>query len=298
MKPLPKVIVVVGPTAVGKSDLAVKLALAVSGEVISADSRQVFTGLDIGTGKITSTEMQGVPHHLLDVTDPSNRFSVADFQVRAKAAIMDIISRGNVPIICGGTGFYIDAVLSDSVFPDAPADQELRDKLMQRTEENLYAELKERDPRRAAIIDQHNKVKLVRALEIVEVLGTVPEVKKTQAYDALIIGLTLPITEIRTRIAERLERRLASGMVEEAESLLKKGLSHERMHALGLEYRYLSLYLQKLISYDEMRERLALEIGQYARRQLTWFRRNKSIIWLSPSETDKALSLARTFLDN
>jgi tRNA dimethylallyltransferase len=290
-----KVIAIVGPTAVGKSDFAVELALAIGGEVISADSRQIYKGLDIGTGKITQSEMHGIPHHLLDIATLTDRYSIVEFQADAQRMIADIHARGKMPILCGGTGFYIDAVLYGHAFPDAPLDQKLREKLAQKSATELFAELAERDPERARTIDKHNKVKLIRALEIVNALGKVPALKTEKAYDSLVIGLTVPIEELRQRIAIRLEKRLEHGMVEEVERLLKEGATHERLFALGLEYRFISQYLKHLLSYEEMKNKLALAIGQYARRQLFWFKRNKEIIWLTPGESKKAIELAERF---
>ena len=168
---LPKIIAIVGPTASGKSDLAVKIARKYNGEIISADSRQVYRGLNIGTGKITKHEMLGVPHHLLDVADPKKRFTVADFKTLADKAIADISSRGKLPIICGGTGLYIDILTSGFVLPDVPPNPTLRKKLGQKTAAQLFVILKKLDPKRAENIDQTNSVRLIRAIEIAKVFG-------------------------------------------------------------------------------------------------------------------------------
>ena len=169
-----KVLVILGPTAIGKSALAVKLAKRFDGEVISADSRQVYKGLDIGTGKITKKEMGGIPHHLLDVADPKKQFSVSDFVREANHALAMIYHSGRVPIIVGGTGFYIDALTGDVSLPEVPPDKLLRAKLNKLSNEELFEILKKKDPERAETIDRHNKVRLVRALEIIEALGKVP----------------------------------------------------------------------------------------------------------------------------
>ncbi|MBP6889880.1 MAG: tRNA (adenosine(37)-N6)-dimethylallyltransferase MiaA [Candidatus Moranbacteria bacterium] len=172
----PKLIVICGPTATGKSDYAVKLAREINGEVISADSRQIYRGMDIGSGKITPTEMDGVPHYGLDIVDPTEEFSVAQYTQYAQGVIADIITRGKTPILCGGTGFFIDAVIYDRQFPSVPPNAELRKKLDEQSAEELFPLLQERDPDRAETIDRHNKVRLIRALEIIEELGKVPPV--------------------------------------------------------------------------------------------------------------------------
>lgn len=276
-----KVIVVVGPTASGKSAYAVKLAKKIGGEVISADSRQVYKGLDIGTGKITVKEMQGVPHHLLDVVSPKKVFTAQQFVEKARVAIDDIFARGKTPIICGGTGFYIDALLGRMPLPNVPPNPELRKKLASKTALQLFKILQKLDPRRAEKIDAHNPVRLVRAIEIATKLGKVPVPKpEVLPYAVEWIGLN-PVDEVlKEKIAKRLSARINDGMVAEAKNLHTKGLSWRRMHELGLEYRYLALYLQKKISKEQMSAELEKRIWDYARRQRMYWKRNKDIVWL------------------
>ncbi len=273
MKKLPKIIVVCGPTATGKSDRAVSLALEKNGEIISADSRQVYKGLDIGSGKITKKEMKGVPHHMLDVASPLRTYSVAQFQKKGEACIQKIIAKGKTPIICGGTGFYIDALVSGAMFPKVKADPILRAKLEKKTVDELFSLLKKKDSLRAKTIDAHNKVRLIRALEIVASLGKVPLVKKKKKYAIEWIYLDFEDAALKSRIHVRLLKRMRQGMVQEAQKLHTQGLSFKRMERLGLEYRYVALLLQKKISKKEFLEQLETAIWHYAKRQRTWFKK-------------------------
>lgn len=280
-----KVLVILGPTAVGKSDLAVELAKQYNGEVISADSRQVYTGLNIGTGKITKKEMRGVPHHLLDVMNPKKVFSVELWKQQAEVAIKDIISRGKLPIICGGTGFYIQSIVDNITLPDVPANPTLRKELSLKSTDELFKILKKLDPNRAKNIDSKNPVRLIRAIEIAQTLGKVPKVKKVKSsYEFIQIGLTLPSSVLHERIHTRMISRMKKGMVAEAEKLHASGLSYKRMEALGLEYRSLSLYLQKKISKKELASQIELGNIQYARRQMQWFKRDVRIKWFEPTQ--------------
>lgn len=271
----PKIIVIVGPTTSGKSDLAVKIAKERNGEIISADSRQVYKGLDIGTGKITKREMKGVPHYLLDVANPKKVFSVADFKKLGQKAIDDILSRGKLPIIVGGTGFYIDTLVYDLEFPAVPANKDLREKLSQKTPEQLFKQLQKLDPERAEDIDAKNKVRLVRAIEIAKAIGKIPKVKKSNKFDIEWIGIDWHDEILKERIHNRLLKRIRAGMINEAKTLHENGLSYKRMNELGLEYRYLALYLQNKITREEMISQLETKIWQYVKRQRMWFRRVK-----------------------
>ena len=280
----PKIIIILGPTAVGKSEIAVRLAKKYNGEVVSADSRQVYLGMDIGSGKITKTEMRGVPHHLLDVAHPKKVFTVADYKTQAEKAIFDILNRGKVPIICGGTGFYIDTVVNGIEYPDVPANQKLRNTLSKKTTEALFKMLQKLDPKRAKTIDSQNMVRLIRAIEIVKALGSVPKVKSKKRFNALTIGLDLPDTVLKEKISKRILARMGKGMVAEVRRLHKNGVSWKRLFALGLEYRAVSLYLQKKLSKQEMIATLEHEIWQYVRRQRTWFRRDRGVKWFGPKD--------------
>jgi tRNA dimethylallyltransferase len=283
MKDKPKLIVILGQTATGKSDFAVEIAKKVNGEIISADSRQVYKGMDLGTGKITKKEMNGVPHHLLDVASPKKVFSVNDFKKLADKKIQEILERNHTPIICGGTGFYIDAVVDNIILPEVPPNEKLRKELSKKTIPQLIAQLKELDPSRLKTVDINNPVRLIRAIEIAKALGKVPKVKTNQRYDVLKIGLALPDEILKEKIKIRLISRIKKGMLKEIQTLHDNGISWRRMEMLGLEYKYGALYLQKKITKDEMIERLNNEIWQYAKRQKTWFKRDTKTEWIDPS---------------
>ena len=292
-----KVIAVVGPTASGKSALAVEIARLVNGEIISADSRQVYTGLDIGTGKVTKREMLGVPHYMLDVINPKRAMSVVQYERLATRAVQDILKRGKVPIVCGGTGQYIDAVLTSASFPEVPPNAKLRKELEKLSTEKLFKKLAKLDPVRAETIDAKNPRRLIRAIEIATSLGSVPErAPATERYDTLYIGLALPKEELAERIHKRLLARMRQGMLAEAKYLHEQGLSWKRMESLGLEYRFLAQFLQNKISKEELLDLLEIAIRQYSKRQIVWFNRNEKIKWFQPTETKKVLSAVVKFL--
>ena len=310
-----KIVVVAGPTASGKSDLAVKIAKKFNGEIISADSRQVYRGMDIGSGKITKKEMEGVPHYLLDVASPKQRFTVAQFKKLADKAIENIARRNKLPIICGGTGFYIQAVIDDLLIPQIKPDFKLRARLEKKTTEELFAELKKLDPRRAKNIDRRNPRRLIRALEIVYKTGQVvpsiynspqPSLKLREGAPPLILrggweelnllflGIKKSPEELARRIKIRLEKRLKQGMIKEVERLREQGISWKRLESFGLEYRWLARFLQNKISREEMIERLQKDIGHFAKRQMTWFKRDSRIRWVENSK--QAENLLKKFI--
>jgi len=285
-----KLLVIVGPNASGKSDLAVKLAKKFNGEVVSADSRQVYKGMDIGTGKITKEEMQGIPHYLLDVASPKRKFSVAQYQKKTIEAIKKIQRKGKLPILCGGTGFYVQAVVDGLVFPKVKPDWKLRKTLEQKSAKELYEYLKKLDPERAKTIEKDNKRRLVRAIEIVLKTGKpVPKLKKQKLFDVLMIGIKRDKEELKERIRKRLLKRLKQGMIEEVKKLKESGLSWKRLEEFGLEYRWIARYLQGKIGYQEMIEKLQKDIEDFAKRQLTWFKRDKRIHWIKSFKEAKEL---------
>jgi tRNA dimethylallyltransferase len=300
------VLVIVGPTASGKSDLAVKLALRLrsgkakikGAEIISADSRQVYKGLDAGTGKITKKEMGGIPHHLLNVESPNKKFSIAEYKSLAEEKVEDILQRDKLPIIVGGTGFYIDAITNRASLPEVPPNPSLRKKLEKLSAEKLFAMLKAKDPERAQTIDKHNKVRLVRALEIISALGKVPKLQNKPNKDIKFIWLGLkPLQEkLEKKILKRILKRKLP-MIREATKLRASGLSFKRMEELGLEYRYLARLLQKKISKEEFVEQLFTETKKYSKRQMTWFKRNKNIKWFTPNEFKSIEKYARMSLE-
>jgi len=294
-KKLPKILVILGPTASGKTALSIKLAKKINGEIISADSRQVYRGMDIGTGKVTKKEMVGIPHHLLDVADPKRVFSVAQYQKLANKVIADILKRDKMPIICGGTGLYIDSVIDGLILPAVPPNKKLRRDLAEKSVVELFAILKKLDPRRAKNIDAKNPVRLIRAIEIAKQLGAVPKLKKSPQYDCLKIGIDPEPEILRTKIHDRLIMRLRQGMIDEVKKLHVQGVSWQRLEDFGLEYRYLARLLHPStggkITKSEMLEQLEKEIIKYAKRQMTWFKRDKKTIWVRDyREAEKILT--------
>lgn len=278
METLPSVIVVVGPTSSGKSDFAVELAHKNNGEIISADSRQIYQGLDIGTGKITEREMKGIPHHMLDIIPIEKSFSVAEYISQALPIIDDIIMRGKTPIICGGTGQYVDALIYTNTLPEVPPNQNLRNNLEQYTTDELYEKLLQKDPNRANHIDRHNRVRLIRALEIVETIGKVPRLSSLTPRFSVTLYLLNPSKEVlQKRVHTRLMRRLEQGMIEEVENLIKQGFDPATIEKRGIEYKYIVKYLHKDIDKDELIRRLTIATWQYAKRQRTWNKKYESI---------------------
>lgn len=277
-----KLIVILGPTASGKSALAVKLARKFNGEVISADSRQVYKNLDIGTGKITKKEMKGIPHYLLNVVSPKKRFTVVQYRKLALRTIDEILKKGKIPILCGGTGFYIQAVVDGIVIPEVPPDWQLRKKLEKKSPKELYRMLKKLDQKRAIIIDKKNPRRLIRAIEIVlKTKKPVPVLKTNPLpYPVLMLGLKKSPQELKKLIKKRLLRWFKIGLTAEIKKLRKSGLSWKRIEDFGMEYPYLAKYLQGKLKYDDMIKFSQKELEQYAKRQTTWFKKDRRIIWL------------------
>jgi tRNA dimethylallyltransferase len=328
-----KIIVILGPTASGKSELGVKLAQKFNGEVVSADSRQVYKKLDIGTGKIipdtkNSTNFstgqakkeifthQEIPHHLIDVASPKRTFTIAQYQKLAQKAIKNILKRGKLPIIVGGSGFYIQAITDNIVIPQVPPNKKLRKQLEKKDAAELFKILKKLDPRRARKIDAKNPRRLIRAIEIAKTLGQVPLPRHRNPctdYDVVRIGIKLTKNKLKKRIKKRLLARIKKGMIKEVKDLrfpkAGKGLSWKRLYNLGLEYRYVAMFLKGELNKKEMTEKLNTAIWQYARRQMTWFsaqgrsasdrKNNKKIHWFSPPRIQqKTEKLIKKFLSS
>lgn len=294
-------IVVLGPTASGKSALGIALAQRFSGEIVSADSRQVYRGMDIGTAKVTREERAQIPHHLLDVANPQEVYSVAQFQQQATAAINAIVARGNRPFLVGGSPHYIFAVVDALRIPRVPPQPELRKELAARPLSDLLAQLKQLDPQGAAMIDHKNVRRVIRALEVCLVSGKPFSEQRgvgVPLYSCLLLGIDWPRSVLYERIDARVDERMRTGMVQEVRALLNAGISFERLEALGLEYRFIGRLLRgEFANETEMVEKLKYAIHDFTRRQLTWFRKDKRIVWLNGNNLHQAEQETARFLE-
>ncbi len=292
-KPL---IVISGPTASGKSSLAVELALRTGGEIVSADSMQVYRHMDIGTAKITEAEKKGVPHHMLDVEEPTRAFSIADYKEMALRCVRDIHSRGRLPIVAGGTGFYIRALLYDTEFGDAGSDPRLRARLEALLEEkgpeHLYGLLRERDPEAAESIHPNNRKRVLRALEYHMLTGerisehNRRERARSSPYEFIYYALERSREELYPAIGRRVDKMLEDGLAEEVRALRAMGCTADMVSMQGLGYRQMFPYLDGQISLEEAAETIKLETRHYAKRQYTWLRREDGVTWL-PAPRDE-----------
>ncbi len=287
-----KLIVIIGPTAVGKTKLSIELAKHFNGEIISGDSMQVYRGMDIGTAKVKLDEMEGIPHHLIDIKEPDESFSVAEFQQLVRAKITEIASRGKLPIIVGGTGLYIQSVIYDYQFSDAPADEEFRLQLEERAKiighEALHEELKQIDPESAAGIHPNNVRRVIRALEIYHCTGKImSESQKEQQPDLLyqtaLIGLTMEREKLYDRINLRVNLMVEEGLIDEVSQLHKQGLRDcQSIQAIG--YKEIYDYLDHKVSLEDAIENLKQNSRRYAKRQLTWFRNKMEVEWFDMTD--------------
>ena len=288
-----KVIVVLGTTSAGKTSLGVRLAYELDGEVVSVDSRQVYRGMDIGTGKDLKeyvVEGKNIKHHLIDIADPKDRFSLASYQKLAFEAIDDILERGKLPILVGGTGQYLEAVVDNYILSEARPNEELRKELELLEVDELYNKILSLNKVFSENInesDRKNKRRLIRYIEVLSASSGHFEPSKRPEelrYDFLILGLIWSKEALSQRIDKRLKERLEEGLVEEVGQLNRDGVSFERLEELGLEYRYVSQYLKDELEYDEMIEKLSRELKKFAKRQMTWYRRwerqGREIRWI------------------
>jgi tRNA dimethylallyltransferase len=290
-----KILIILGPTSSGKSDIAIKIAKKFGGEIISADSRQIFRGMDIGTGKIEGkyddTKKMflscGIPHYMIDIVSPRTDYNVTKFKKQAEKMIEDILRRGKLPIICGGTGFWIQAVVDDVNFPKVKPDWKLRENLEKHSAEKLFSMLKKIDPARAKTIDTKNKVRLIRAIEICKTIGKVPKMQDTghkkanTKYRFFQIGLDISREKLYGNIEKRVRSRFKQGMIEEVKSLhTQTDLSWKKIQSFGLAYFLIPLYLQNKLSKEELVEKVIQVEKNYAKRQMTWFKRDERIKWL------------------
>jgi tRNA dimethylallyltransferase len=297
--PLPKLVVLLGPTASGKSGSGIALAQRFNGEIISADSRQVYRGLDIGTAKVTPAEQALVHHHVLDVADLREIYTVAQFQQDAIRAINDILKRGHQPFLVGGSPHYIQAVIDNLDIPHIEPQPELRAQLEKRPLPELLAQLEKLDPRSAAAIDRDNPRRVIRALEVCLISGKPFSQQRKKAeplYQFLVLGIEWPREELYQRIDTRVDERMQQGMVQEVQRLLDEGISHERLEALGLEYRYITRLLRgEFKNEEEMVQRLKYAIHDFTRRQLTWFRKDKRILWVERGDLGVIEEMVKKF---
>ena len=293
-----KIIIILGQTATGKSDLAARIAKKLGGEIISADSRQVYKGLDIGSGKITKKEMRGVFHYLLDVASPKRQFSAAKYKKLADNKIIKIYKTGKIPFIVGGSGFYIQTIVDGLVLPKVEPNNKLRKELEKKSAKKLFSMLKKLDKNRAKKIEKDNPRRLIRAIEIAKVLGKTPKLKTNSEYEALQIGLKLPDKKLKNNIHKRLMSRIRRGMISEVKKLHAKNISWKRLESFGLEYRFIARYLQGKIKKKEMLDELETEIWHFAKRQMRWFKRDARIKWFNPNEVKKIEIEITNFLNN
>lgn len=293
MRTKPKVIVICGPTASGKTGLSVKLAQKMDGEIVSCDSMQIYKDMTIGTAKVTQEEMQGIPHHLIDFVSPDERYSVAEFQKDAEKAIREIIQRGKTPIVVGGTGLYVDTLVYHIQYPEIETDleyrQELEELIQEQGLETVYQKAKEIDPQAAEKISSNDKKRIMRILEIYHQTGKtktqleIESRKEEPPYEYLVYAIGMDREKLYDRINQRVDIMLEQGLIEEVQALLKKYQQFPTAMQ-GLGYKEVASYLLGNITKEEMIEMLKQETRRYAKRQLTWFRKNKDIKWINGLE--------------
>lgn len=310
------IICLVGPTSAGKSQLAILMAQKFSGEIVSVDSRQIYRGLNLGTSKIPvkrtgqirlNTKIikdslsfplltyKNIPHWAIDIASPKRQYSVANFQSYAKKIIAKIIKRKNLPILCGGSMHWFDAVVYNQQLPKTKPNLKLRKNLANFTSDELYTKLAKLDPVRAKNIDAKNPRRLIRALEIIHISGNAVKPLHSQPlYDPIWIGLKPEMTELKTRIITQLQFAVRRGLIQEVKNLLAEGVSFNRLEKFGLEYKYVAWFLQNRINRMELEEQLGIKISQYAKRQLTWWKNNPAIHWFT--EPNSALEFADQML--
>ncbi|MBA4848761.1 tRNA (adenosine(37)-N6)-dimethylallyltransferase MiaA [Emticicia sp. BO119] len=291
-------IVILGPTASGKTKLAVALATEIGGEIISADSRQVYKGMNIGTGKdyeeYEHVSGQKIPYHLIDIVEAGDEYHVARFQRDFKQAYQNIINRGKIPILCGGTGMYIEAVLKNYQHTQIPVDAVLRETIKEKSYEELLNQFQQQYHSFYPEADTSTRKRLIRAIEIARFMKDNPQAYQvTDPYKALIFGIAIPTEIRRERITGRLNKRLKEGMIEEVQALLNQGISPEKLIFYGLEYKFITEYLLGQLTHDEMVKRLEVAIHQFAKRQMTFFRsmEKKDLIihWLDGMDSPENL---------
>lgn len=300
-----KLLVIVGPTAVGKTEISIQVAKQLNGEIISADSMQIYRGMNIGTAKPDMKERAGIPHHMLDVVDPGQPFSVADFQALARQKIREIAARGQLPILAGGTGLYVRAVIDPYNFIPADTDWNLRARLGRKAKEAglpaLHKWLSEVDPIAAKRIHANDERRIIRALEVYQTTGQPlsfweQQTEKRPLYDLIMIGLNRPRAELYARINQRVDFMLEQGLLDEAQNLLAQGLDEGFIASQAIGYKEFFAYLQGKESLADATEKLKQGTRRYAKRQLTWFRADQRAHWLQVGENRTAVELINEIL--
>ena len=294
----PKVIVICGPTASGKTALSIELAQKINGEIVSADSMQIYKDMDIGTAKTTLEEMQGIKHYLQDFVEPDKRYSVADYKVDAEKAIEEILSKGKTPIVVGGTGLYVDSLIYGIEYQEIRFDEkyrkELEDIALKDGLETLYKKAQEIDPEAMKKISCNDKKRIMRVLEIYKATGktkTEQEIesrKKEVKYDYKVFAIDWEREKLYERINKRVDIMIENGLIEEVENLLKKYKEFPTAMQ-GLGYKEVVEYLKGYLTKEEMIDKIKQETRRYAKRQITWFRKNKQTIWIGPQDLQKIL---------
>jgi len=291
-----KLIVILGPTASGKSELSIKLAKKFDGEVISADSRQIYQEIDIGTAKVTKKEMDNIPHYMINIVKPNQEFTLAQFKQKAIKIIKDIQKRGKIPFLVGGTGLYIQSIVDNLDIPDVKPDKKLRDKLEKLSNQELLSQLKKLDPITAKSIDFHNKRRLIRALEVCLITKKPFSKQKKKGkilFDVLQIGMNPDKKTLEQRISQRADKMIKKGLIKEVEKILEKyKISLPSLNSIG--YTEIIQYLRNEIPLNQAKDLINRHSLQYAKRQITWFKRDKRIHWIQ--NQNQAEKLIKNFL--
>ncbi|MFO7807300.1 MAG: tRNA (adenosine(37)-N6)-dimethylallyltransferase MiaA [Candidatus Moraniibacteriota bacterium] len=302
-------LVILGPTSSGKSETAVRAAQKNNGEIISADSRQIYKDMDLGTGKVEGKWIKtrdtkifiykNIPHHLIDFQDPKKDYNISHFKKDCEEKIIEIYQRGKLPIICGGTGFWISSVIHGISLPQVKPDPDLRKILQEKNNQELFQKLEELDPRRAEKIDPSNKARLIRSIEIAQKMGKVPQLKTKSQTNGNIttreikdyeinfyqFALDIPFEKLEKKIKERINKRYKQGMVKEVKYLKEeRRLSFEKIQSFGLAYYWMPLFLQGKITEEEVLEKIYLAERRYAKKQLTWLKKEKGIKWIDKNK--------------
>ena len=303
-KPL---VVITGPTAVGKTDISILVASQLNGEIVSADSMQVYRSMNIGTAKPTPEEMAAVRHHMIDIVEPWQEFSVAQFQRQARRCIGDILSRGKLPIVVGGTGLYINSLIYDLDFTGTVSDQRFRTELQklarERGKEYLYDRLKKADPDTAKRLHVNDLRRIIRALEVYHCSGVPMSahntgMRRTAPYNPVVFGLTMQREELYRRIEKRVDRMMAEGLLDEVKDLLERGCTREMVSMQGLGYKEVIGYLEGEYTLSEAVELIKRNTRRFAKRQFTWFRRNGKIIWIDVNKIGDKDKIADMIVHN